>query len=106
MTLTNLKKRAPSASRPVMSVDEFIEEADYYAHGLSKVVTLSSRVGQFGRSDKALKRATFTLGEPALSQLATFSEQTGIAKSRLIRIWLDKQSEHNNTFDYVNSQVK
>ncbi len=106
MTLANLKKRAPSANRPVMSIDDFIEDAEYYANGLSKVVNLPCQNMATEHSEKALKRATFTLGEPALTQLNSLSERTGIPKSRLIRIWLDAEQRDGNILVYLNSQIK
>lgn len=106
MTLANLKKRAPSASRPVMSVDDFIEEAELYANGMSKVVPLPCPNSQPGMSEPALKRATFTLGEPALTQLSSLSKRTNIPKSRLIRIWLDNEQQDGNILRFIHSQIK
>lgn len=106
MTLANLKKRAPSASRPVMSVDDFIEDAEYYANGLSKVVNLPCPKVNSEPGEVALKRATFTLGEPALTQLSSLSERTGVPKSRLIRIWLDNEQQDGNILVYLNSEIK
>ena len=106
MTLASLKKRAPSVNRPVMSVEEFIDDADFYARGLSKVVALPCPNKHGDDNDAILKRATFTLGETAINQLSELSVKTGIAKSRLIRIWLSDESESGNVLAYINSQVK
>lgn len=90
MSLSSLKKSVPSAESKAISVDEFIQGAEYYAHGLKLVPQVESKIP----SDEPLKRATFTLGSTAITQLNTMSIKTGIAKSRLIRIWLDNQSDH------------
>ena len=106
MSLANLKKCTPSADRKLMSVEEFIDGADFYQKGISKVVPLSQiKQGEI-EHDKALRRATFTLGETAISTLDELSMRTGIAKSRLIRIWLDEQSKRNDVVAYLASTVK
>lgn len=106
MTLASLKKRAPSADRPVMSVEEFIDEAELYANGMSKVVILPCTGTDNQDKNAVLKRATFTLGETALAQLNVLSTRTSIPKSRLIRIWLDNEKQDGNILNYMNSQIK
>ena len=87
MSLSSLKKSAPSAELKCVSVDEFIHGAELYANGLNAVRTAEPDACQL----EPLKRATFTLGKVAINKLNTLSENTGIAKSRLIRMWLDNQ---------------
>jgi hypothetical protein len=87
MSLSSLKKSAPSAEVKAVTVDEFIQGADFYAHGL----TLLPKQAACEADDEPLKRATFTLGRVAIGKLNALSAQTGIAKSRLIRLWLDSQ---------------
>jgi hypothetical protein len=87
MSLSSLKKSAPSAEVKALTVDEFIQGADFYAHGLN-ILPLKA-MNQ--TDDEPLKRATFTLGKVAIGKLNALSVQTGIAKSRLIRLWLDSQ---------------
>ena len=106
MTLANLKKREPSVKRPVLSVDEFIDEADFYAKGMSKVIPLPGSKATEDEHDPVFKRATFTLGETAISQLNQLSMVTGIAKSRLIRIWLHETSAEQDLTHYHASAVK
>ena len=90
MSLSSLKKSAPSAEQRNLTVDEFIQGAEHYARGLQLV---STKLMQH-QSHEPLKRATFTLGKSAIAKLNKLSEQTGLAKSRLIRQWLDSQVNH------------
>lgn len=90
MSLSSLKKSAPSAELKPVTVDEFIHGAEFYACGLQLVSIAEQKV----LSDAPMKRATFTLGKVAIAQLNALSVNTGIAKSRLIRIWLDNQTLH------------
>ena len=88
MSLSSLKKSAPSAEHlPQVSVDEFIQGAEFYARGLKLVHNAEHEC----ETDEPMKRATFTLGKVAIAKLNALSAQTGIAKSRLIRLWLDSQ---------------
>ena len=91
MGLLNLSRSTQSAERhyeqPV-SADDFINEALDYATG--NVAPL--KAGQPAPADKPgnapMQRATFTLTEECISQLNQMSEQSGVAKSRLIRLWI------------------
>jgi hypothetical protein len=94
MSLANLQKRTPSRKPQAITVDEFINQAELYAQGQNSIFSLPvKRLEPVSFRQKCLKRATFTLGEMAIRQLTQLSQQTGIAKSRLIRIWL---AEHQN----------
>ena len=90
MSLSSLKKSAPSAELQTLTVDEFIQGAEYYACGLKLIANDSKQLV----SQEPLKRATFTLGKVAIAKLNALSAQTGLAKSRLIRQWLDNQISH------------
>lgn len=103
MSLASLKKCGPSVRRAEVTVDEFIRQAEDYAMG--KVVPLPTPPRP-AESEQKLKRATFTLGEPAIGQLDTLAGLTGIAKSRLIRIWLDSMQHSDNLESYLNSRIK
>ena len=106
MSLASLKKCTPSADKQLVSMEEFIDGADYYQKGLSKVVPLSTAKHGESAHEKTLRRATFTLGDTAISSLDDLSIRTGIAKSRLIRIWLDEQSKRSDVVTYLASTVK
>ena len=90
MSLSSLKKSAPSVELKAVSVDEFIQAAEYYACGLQLVAGKVSAP----QTHEPLKRATFTLGQAAIAKLNALSAQTGLAKSRLIRQWLDNHVSH------------
>jgi hypothetical protein len=90
MSLSSLKKSAPSAELKPVTVDEFIQGAELYAYGLKLIANNSVQLA----SQEPLKRATFTLGKVAIAKLNALSAQTGLAKSRLIRQWLDNQISH------------
>lgn len=107
MTLANLKKRGPSVKHSAVSVDQFIDDALKYANGCDNIVTLPVSANVALEQEQAtLKRATFTLGEQAIAQLDNLSLQTGIAKSRLIRIWLQQQQASADIQPFLLSAIK
>lgn len=84
MSLCSLKKSTPSAKPAAVSVDDFIAGADLYAHG-----------GQLAAANQSeppgpMRRATFTLTESTIERLSVLSEQSGMARSRLVRLWVDR----------------
>jgi hypothetical protein len=107
MSLANLQKRAPSPRPQAITVDEFIDQAELYAQGHKVIYHLPvNKLPPMCGEEKSLKRATFTLGENAISQLSQLSDQTGIAKSRLIRIWLAEQQTLDVPLRYLTSTTK
>lgn len=94
MSLSSLKKSKPSVERvSAVSVDDFINDAVNYASGQEGVVrTLYPTQNQSEKTciqADPMRRATFTLSEETIEQLKTLSSQTGICRSRLIRIWAE-----------------
>lgn len=94
MSLSSLKKSKPSVERvSAVSVDDFINDAVNYASGQESVVrTLYPAQNEFGSTiaqTVPMRRATFTLSEETIEQLKILSSNTGICRSRLIRIWAD-----------------
>ncbi|UJF21359.1 CopG family transcriptional regulator [Shewanella sp. OMA3-2] len=96
-----------------MSIEEFIDTANLYALGQTHEFTQSNNVVDFLQcrdnkraitalsiptepvnlaSKQPFRRATFTLSEQAISQLAQCSQASQIAKSKLIRHLI---AEHN-----------
>ncbi|WP_434952615.1 hypothetical protein ACRWQL_04725 [Shewanella sp. HL-SH4] len=97
-----------------MSVEEFIDTASLYALGQTHEFARSSNVVDFLQcrdnkraiasinvkaesvtpqvSKQPFRRATFTLSEQAINQLAQFSQASQLAKSKLIRHLI---AEHN-----------
>ncbi len=96
MSLCSLKKSMPSAkpAAPV-SIDSFIDDALTYAAGKpsgAKLYALPEPAPVVTALPAGpMRRATFTLTEDAINKLGELSETTGICRSRLIRIWIEKQ---------------
>lgn len=102
MGFTNLKRNSLSAIDKAVTLDEFIDDAELYARGKSRKPHLRAVTSHPGDiqvgvkegtpSPEPMKRANFTLTGDALNRLIAASEETGISRSRLIRIWLDQLS--------------
>lgn len=109
MSLINLSRSTQPAKRSVakaVSADDFIQEAVEYANGnvvpIKSIVEASDttkvealpEVADDIASDNAaglpMRRATFTLTEECIVQLSQISEQSGIARSKLIRLWIQR----------------
>ncbi|GGD50802.1 hypothetical protein [Lacimicrobium alkaliphilum] len=107
MIFASLKKSSPSASPEAVSVDEFIEGAENYARGLKKVVRLhpSTVVTKEGHYEP-LKTTSVTLTAEARNTLDLLSAQTGISRSRLMRIWLAGVEVELEKDHYLASQVR
>ncbi|MDP4530019.1 replication protein RepA [Alkalimonas delamerensis] len=86
MGLRDLKKKStPSEKRPV-NVDDFIEDANNYAMGLPKVVSLRQLLPDEESGPRLpMRHATFTLSPEAIEALNQLSEMTGEAKSKIVR---------------------
>lgn len=105
MALANLKKLSQRVSSNSVTMDEFIDGASRYALGQADVVPIHGTKDLVVEDDTVIKRATFTLSDSAIKKLNELSEKTGIAKSRLIRIWL----ADSDTFEidrFLSSQTK
>ena len=107
MSLASLKKHSPSVKRRSLSVDEFIDDVVNYQQGLTNIVEFKPQCSSShqGATRPGFKRATFTLGDEAIHALDGFAQRSGIAKSRLIRIWLD-QLDDKELVRYQKSNVK
>ena len=90
MSLSSLKKSKPLVKAAPVSVDSFINQALDYANGerVAAVVRLPEKAES--AAHKPMRRATFTLSEQTIEKLAALSEQTGISRSKLIRIWIEQ----------------
>lgn len=87
MSLSDLKKKKTTERKRELSVEEFIEDAKAYAQGRSAITTESPKV-----SARKFKNATFTLSPENIQQLSELSQQSGIAKSKIIRLLIEYQS--------------
>lgn len=105
MSLLNLSRTTPRANcinEEAVTADTFIDEAVSYALGHSakaanETLTHSpDSVGESVTSHQPMRRATFTLTEECISQLQEISDQSGVAKSRLIRLWIAHFSHTRN----------
>lgn len=124
MGLADLKKNATQCEphchaqlqRP--SIDEFIEDAIFYAlgkerhteqrHAIAKTSNIINLHCHFAESiggsqayspQSPLKRATFTLGHPTIEQLTQLSAEAEVSKSRMLRFL-------TSYFDNLSSQQR
>ncbi|KFZ37138.1 hypothetical protein HR45_12045 [Shewanella mangrovi] len=101
MSLTDLKRNLVKKKPKKVSVEDFIEDATNYAagkpsklqHGEKGDAEQVTRKLSKGKTPKQFRHATFTLTEQSISQLDDLSQQTGIAKSKLLRIFIANFSQ-------------
>ncbi|GGW94323.1 ribbon-helix-helix domain-containing protein [Alteromonas halophila] len=98
MSLLSLRKSTPSVNPPRLSVDRFIDDAVYYAYGQQHAADAQDASAHLQAirsepdSSSTMRRATFTLDTATAERLTMLSQQTGISRSRLIRIWASEQT--------------
>ena len=90
MSLNDLKKQKPSVKKEKVSIDQFIEQANDYAKG-----KLTSKNSHSVRK-RNFRNATFSLSPKQIEQLATLSQNSGICKSRIIRLLINMLAEGND----------
>ncbi|WP_334030138.1 replication protein RepA [Alteromonas sp. P256] len=110
MSLLSLKKSKPSAKATLHTVDSFIDDAISYAagKGLHQETPLETQANPHQRpkgtqlkpclkavkcdaiqkKPKGMRHATFTLTPECITQLSLLSQDSGVAKSALIREWI------------------
>ncbi len=98
MSLITLSRSPPLASRTAtkpVSAEDFIQDALHYASGV--VVPLAAVAGRETNDlhHEPMRRATFTLTQECIDQLQQLSEQSGLAKSKLIRLWIQRYASLN-----------
>jgi hypothetical protein len=118
MSLLSLKKSKPSAKSTLHSVDSFIDDAVSYASGKnehhraaplsvlaqvnaqahrspyevsSKTCLKAVQCSESKRQHKGMRHATFTLTPECISQLSLLSQDSGLAKSAMIREWISTE---------------
>ena len=106
MPFTSLKRKLPASEKRNLSLDEFIDEAERYAAGLDNVVPITKEKAGLVKNKEKKLRATFSLSSQAKRKLDLYSQQTGIARSRLIRIWLQSLDEEQLQAQYCQSKVE
>lgn len=99
MGLADLKKKHNLHHQKKFTIDEFIEDADFYAKGKPKVVSLELNLHReealtalaFIESGNYLKpsykKATFSLSTAAIDELGSLTQQDGMNKSLLLRLF-------------------
>ena len=87
MALTDLKKKSHPHAKLDCTADEFIDDANDYAMGMPRIVSLRQPMPEEVDDTTRLpmRHATFTLSEEAISALNELSALTGEPKSKLIR---------------------
>lgn len=115
MSLCSLKKSRPTA-KPVVhiSVEDFIDDALAYANGLTvnalqqptATVTPIHRAQHTPEKAKPMKKRTFTLSEQCVANLDALSKKTGITKSRLLRILVNKAALAQGVDYLLESDIK
>lgn len=95
MALSDLKKKCLQSNKPAFTADEFIEDANNYALGLPRIVSLRKQLPEEDDTTRLpMRHATFTLSEEAIAALNDLSELTGEAKSKLIRRLILRATQH------------
>lgn len=102
MSLTDLKRQLAKKKPKSVSIEDFIEDANNYAQGKPSKIGAKShgakKTAEQAKQEKHLKQfrhATFTLTEQSISQLDELSQQTGIAKSKLLRMFIANFADLN-----------
>ena len=114
MSLLSLKKSKPSAKSTLHSVDSFIDDAISYAAGKGfhrqettlktladthrhqndtreKTCLKAVKCTASEKHHKGMRHATFTLTPECITQLALLSQDSGVAKSAIIREWISTE---------------
>ena len=99
MSLINLSRSSPQAKTNQakrVSADEFIHDALSYANGGIIPLSQSTKSQDETVHPVPMRRATFTLTEECIELLQELSTQSGIAKSKLIRLWIKRYASIND----------
>ncbi|MCL1075194.1 replication protein RepA [Shewanella dokdonensis] len=86
MSLTDLKRKQQKQKPKHVSIEDFIEDATNYAAG--KPSRLQQGARQKKSASHTFRHATFSLSEASIRQLDDVAQSTGIAKSRLLRMFI------------------
>jgi predicted DNA-binding protein len=110
MSFSSLKKSTHSVRPKLVTVDQFIDDAVSYANGTNvKPITsnlLKVVAEAANEKAKTMKRATFTLNEATIDGLAELSENTGISKSRILRILVQQQLKRGEDSNLLDSDLQ
>ncbi len=102
MSLTDLKKKTNKTKKvKSVNIDDFIDDATAYAKGQS---ILSKKKQKPGRN-RNYKNATFTLTPEHITQLNHLAEETGFAKSRILRLLIERLSHESDISDSALKEI-
>ncbi len=97
MALSDLKKKHALHHQKRFTIDEFIEDAELYARGTPKVVSLERSLTPTWASDLSglderrgqtnFHKATFTLTRSIIEELNDMMQDDGLNKSHLVRLF-------------------
>lgn len=96
MSLADLKKKKDKKPVKKLSVEDFIDDATAYSQGQSQLGEQATnqpatmkRKNNKRRSKRRTKHATFSLSQECIVQLNELTKETGINKSKLVRLLVD-----------------
>lgn len=106
MSLLDLKKDCTPSRAVQCTVDEFIDNAQNYARGFDNVYLSNPKAADEVNAGtpvvkQPFRKATFTLSESCIDTLTEQSQQTGCAKSHLMRMLIHQLE----TMDPVQRQL-
>ena len=99
MSLINLSRSTQQANRNInkkVTAEDFIQQAISYANGAIHSENAAQASHSRAKTEAPMRRATFTLTEECIAQLTDLSLQSGIPKSKLIRLWIKHFSQIEN----------
>ena len=119
MGLADLKKKHQLHHQKSFTIDEFIEDAEFYARGKPKVVSLELSLHKnealsalaFIENGEHLKptykKATFSMSTAAIDELGNLTQQDGMNKSLLLRLFTHyfssfSQEERQTIYERLN----
>lgn len=118
MPYSSLKRKSLISERPAIArqerfdVEVFIDEAQDYAVGKSppvksNVVELKclQQANEDVNHKSKMQPSTFTLSKDAKTRIGDLAMQTGISRSRLIRIWLSEDFTSEQILKFITSDV-
>ncbi len=97
MSLADLKKKKKTKTVKKLSVEEFINDATAYSQGqsvLDKPGDVLPNKASTRKKKKRTKHATFSLSQKCIVQLNKLTQETGVNKSKLVRLLVDSASSN------------
>ena len=92
MSFADLKKKKTAPKSQKVSIDDFIDGATTYSKGGHQRELKPYQLTKKNKYKRA-KHATFSLTDKCIEQLNNLAKETGINKSRLIRMLVNKTNK-------------